>query len=302
MKVLIADDDPVSRRLLEVNLHKWNYEVVSVPDGVRALETLQSPSAPQLAVLDWMMPGKDGPQVCRELRLKQSNRYTYVILLTSRNEKSDVAGGLESGADDYVTKPFEWIELKARLLAGTRIIELQEQLLAAQQELQYRATHDALTGLLNRAAIMERLEVELARTRRHEQPLTVVMADVDAFKLVNDTYGHQTGDAVLQRVAQRINGAVRIYDSLGRYGGEEFLIVLPGCDCTMAKSLAHRFHEAVRLPGMIDRHPEEAVTCSFGVATTLDAKVDSARLIRAADDALYRAKVNGRDRVELTAN
>jgi diguanylate cyclase (GGDEF)-like protein len=299
MKVLIADDDPVSRRLLEASLRNWNYDVVTVADGVQALEALQSDSPPRLAVLDWVMPGKDGPQVCRELRAKHSDLYTYIVLLTSRTHKADVAEGLEAGADDYVTKPFEPLELKARLLAGARIIELQEQLLAAQHELRYRATHDALTGLLNRAAIMERLEEELGRARRHEHLLTVVLVDIDGFKQINDEFGHQAGDAVLQAVAQRLNTATRVYDAVGRYGGDEFLIVLPCCDSSMAGSLAARFHEAVRPAGMVEKNPALPVTCSFGVATAFEGNAESTGLIRSADVALYRAKMKGRDRFEL---
>ncbi len=301
MRVLIAEDDPVSRRIVEITLRNWKYDVVPVADGKAALEILNGENAPRLALLDWMMPLKDGPQVCREIRAEPAPRYTYIILLTTRSGKADIAEGLEAGADDYVIKPFEAIELKARLLAGSRIIELQDQLLEAQEELRHQATHDALTGVWNRAAILDKLEIELQRARRQTTPLTVMMADLDRFKTINDTYGHQAGDVVLRNVAQIMSGAVRVYDAVGRYGGEEFLIVAPGCDVLTAQTLSQRLHSHVGRIAQAANHPAASVTCSFGVVTTIDGNVDSDALIRAADDALYRAKTNGRDRIEVAA-
>jgi two-component system cell cycle response regulator len=299
MRVLIAEDDNLSRRVLETALRNWNYEVISVADGMEALEALQREDPPRLAVLDWMMPGKDGPEVCREIRARPSERYIYILLLTSRNDKADVAEGLQAGADDYVTKPFAAAELRARLLAGSRIIELQEQLLEAQEKLRHQANHDALTGLLNRSAILERLNVELSRARRQKAPLSVVMSDVDRFKNINDTHGHQVGDAVLGEMAQRMSVAVRVYDAVGRYGGEEFLTVLPGCDGPTALALSERLLQQVRRPCEIKNLPDLLVTCSFGIATTLDGSADADCIVRAADDALYRAKAAGRDRIEV---
>jgi two-component system, cell cycle response regulator len=299
MRVLVADDDPVSRRIVEVTLRNSKYDVVVVSDGNQALSALLDRDPPRLALLDWMMPGKDGPQVCREFRANRPTRYTYIILLTGRNTKDDIVEGLEAGADDYVIKPFDAIELKARLLAGSRITQLQDRLLEAQERLRHQATHDALTGILNRGAILDKLETELQRTRRQKLPLTVMMSDIDRFKQVNDTLGHQAGDAVLREVAQSMSGAIRIYDGLGRYGGEEFLIVAPGCDQRESLSLAHRLHGNIRELKIPELGPGSKVTCSFGVVTTQDGEVDSGWLIRMADDALYRAKAGGRDRVEI---
>jgi diguanylate cyclase (GGDEF)-like protein len=299
MRVLIAEDDPVSRRIVEANLRHWKYEVVTAADGNEALAALSSDSPPRLALLDWMMPGKDGPQVCREFRAQAPGRYTYIILLTGRSAKGDVVEGLEAGADDYVIKPFDAIELKARLLAGSRIIELQDQLFDAQEKLRHQATHDALTGVWNRGAILDKLEIELERIRRHKMPLTIILADIDRFKSINDTHGHQAGDVVLRSVAQRMADAIRVYDGIGRYGGEEFLVVAPGCDQREAVTLAERLHEQIRGT----KFPELAfalnVTCSFGLITSALDQIDSGSLIRHADDALYRAKANGRDRVEI---
>jgi diguanylate cyclase (GGDEF)-like protein len=296
MRVLVAEDDPVSRKIVEVSLRQWQYEVVSVADGNQALNTLGGDDPPRLALLDWMMPGKDGPQVCREFRSKPSSRYIYIILLTARGAKDDIVEGLEAGADDYIIKPFDAIELRARLLAGGRIVDLQDRLLEAQEKLRHQATHDGLTGIMNRAAILEKLDVELQRSRRQKMPLTVIMADIDGFKTINDTYGHQVGDIVLRNVAQSLSSTVRIYDALGRYGGEEFLLVAPGCDAKEAGALGRRLQQRVRelvIDGLASN-----VTCSFGLVTTSDGQADTDGLIRAADDALYRAKANGRDRIE----
>jgi two-component system cell cycle response regulator len=299
MRVLIAEDDPVSRRIVEITLRNWKYDVIPVPDGNQALEVLRADDAPRLALLDWMMPGKDGPQICREIRANPTPKYTYIILLTTRSGKADIAEGLEAGADDYVIKPFEAIELKARLLAGSRIIELEDQLLEAQEKLRHQATHDGLTGVWNRAAILDKLEIELQRSRRQGTPLTVMLADIDRFKAVNDTHGHQVGDVVLHSVAQMMSSAVRVYDAIGRYGGEEFLIVAPGCDVQTAQALSQRLHAHVGRQCATEEEPFINVTCSFGVVTTTDGNVDSEKLIRDADEALYRAKANGRDRIEV---
>lgn len=294
MKVLVAEDDPISRRLLEATLTKWGHSVVVAPNGIEALHLLESDDGPRLAILDWMMPGMDGLQVCRKLRADNADRYVYIILLTARHEKADLAQGIEAGADDYITKPFESVELKARLLAGSRIIELEEQLFEAQEQLRYQAMHDSLTGVWSRAAILGRLDAELSRSQRLGTSVTVILADIDRFKQVNDTYGHQTGDAVLRQVAGRMSGAVRAYDCVGRYGGEEFLIVLPGCDSSTAQALAERLLQSVR------QDTEHSVTCSFGVATTAPGYFEAQHLIGAADAALYRAKAEGRDRVVVS--
>jgi diguanylate cyclase (GGDEF)-like protein len=299
MRVLVAEDDPVSRRIVEVTLRNWSYDVVSVPDGKQAFEVLQGDDAPRLALLDWMMPEKDGPQVCREVRALSAKPYTYIILLTNRSGKEDVVEGIEAGADDYVVKPFEAVELKARMLAGTRIIELQDQLIAVQEKLRHQATHDALTGVLSRGAILDKLNIELHRAARQNIPLTIVMADIDCFKSINDTFGHQIGDTVLRNVAQTMSNALRVYDAVGRYGGEEFLIVAPSCDSRTAKTLSARLLSQIRTHTMTSLDSQVTVTCSFGVVTTTDAQMTLESLIRAADDALYRAKANGRDRVEL---
>src|SRR6204780_3486042 len=226
-RVLIAEDDPVSCHLLKSFLVKWDYDVAVVTDGMAALEILEGDDTPRLAVLDWMMPGMEGVQICQRIRERKDRPYVYVLLLSARSQEQDLLRGLELGADDYLTKPFDAQELRARLHVGGRILNLQDDLLGAQEALQFRATHDGLTGIPNRAAIMEALAREISRQSRDNRPFGIVLADIDHFKNVNDTYGHLSGDNVLRMVAQQLRDSTRPYDSVGRYGGEEFLIVAP---------------------------------------------------------------------------
>jgi diguanylate cyclase (GGDEF)-like protein len=302
MKVLIAEDDSISRRMLEAFLVKWGFEVMAAKEGEEAWGILQANDAPRLAVLDWMMPGKDGIDICRSVRKRKGRPYVYILLLTARGQKEDIVEGLEAGADDYVTKPFDPYELRARLRAGRRIVELQEQLLQAREALRDQASRDPLTELWNHATILVILRKELARAARAQSPLAVAMIDVDRFKTINDTYGHPAGDAVLRETSRRLRGAMRTYDSLGRYGGDEFLAVVPGCD----PAAAARFAESFR--ARIDRKAIETpdglipVTLSLGVAALEGfRKVRSDALIRIADAALYSAKIAGRNRVAVAA-
>ncbi|HEV2493063.1 MAG TPA: diguanylate cyclase [Terriglobia bacterium] len=299
MRILIAEDDPVSRRLLEAFLSRWGYDVVSARDGAEAWELLQRENAPTLAILDWMMPGMDGVQVCRKTRERVSQPYVYILMLTAKDRKQDLVQGIEAGADEYMIKPFDAHELKAHLLAGKRILDLQEQLIRAREELRVQATHDLLTGLWNHASILDIVQVELERAQRQDTPLGLVMGDLDHFKSVNDTYGHPAGDAVLREVARRMHSSVRPYDSVGRYGGEEFLVVVPGCDPVDARHQAERLRASVRGRPIALSETSLPVTISLGVAATSQPKAtDAESLLRAADAALYLAKHNGRDRVE----
>lgn len=300
MRVLVADDEPVSRRLLELSLRRWGYDVIVASDGLKVSWILQQPAPPKLLVLDWLMPGMDGVQLCREIRGRQEESYTYVLLLTAKRAKVDVVEGLESGADDYLTKPFDPQELKVRLRTGRRILHLMEQLVVARDALRDLAMHDGLTGLWNRAAIAQTLEDELMRSRRQGSSLGLVMFDVDHFKGINDTYGHPAGDAVLRELAQTVRSVIRSYDSAARYGGEEFLLVLPGCDDVTAVSHAERLRKAISRLVVTTGQGEIRFTASFGVAVAgREAGTDADSLIQAADEALYRAKRGGRDRVEL---
>jgi two-component system, cell cycle response regulator len=301
--ILLAEDDPVSRRVLEAFLVKWGFQVVTATDGLDALRILESAAAPSLAILDWMMPGLEGPQVCQRVRARPERPYVYILLLSVRSEKVDLLDGLESGADDYLTKPFDAAELRARLHVGRRILDLQNKLISAREELRFRATHDELTGLSNRRVVLEAIDREYARRRREGGNLGIILIDLDHFKNVNDTYGHLAGDAVLKEAARRMNASVRPYDTVGRYGGEEFLVVAPSCDSSGAVILAERIRESIQAPPMPSVAGPVSITASCGVAVSTIAKpLDAQELLRSADEALYRAKENGRNRSEFATN
>lgn len=303
MKVLIADDSIVSRHMLEATVRKWGYEPVVACDGQEAWDILQKENAPQLAILDWVMPQLTGPEVCRLARQQQKDKYTYMLLLTSKNQREDLIEGMDAGADDYVTKPFNHHELQVRLRAGRRIVDLQSELLVTQAALRQQATHDSLTKVFNRHSIFEVLDREIGRAEREGLPIGVALLDIDFFKSVNDTYGHIAGDAVLCEAARRIKASIRSYDSLGRYGGEEFLIILPGCDEACTRSQAERIRRnlaAEPMPIHEDAHSDIslALTASFGSTTALPGHpVTAETLLRIADESLYEAKRAGRNRV-----
>lgn len=300
MKVLIADDDSISRSLVKVLLTKWGYEVLEAEDGNDAWSILQEEDSPRLLVVDWMMPGLDGPELCRRLREKGEKNYHYIILLTGRDSKEDIIGGLNAGADDYITKPFSPQELEVRLRAGRRILDLQESLQKTLEIMRHQAQHDPLTGILNHAEILKVLEQELTRGERQHSKLAVIMGDLDHFKKVNDTYGHVAGDAVLVEVARRMKKDIRIYDTLGRYGGEEFLLVLPGCAAEEARLIAGRILTSIRQEPVEFQEHKIYITISLGLALNhIDQHITQIDIVQAADSALYLAKQNGRNRYEI---
>jgi two-component system cell cycle response regulator len=299
MKILIADDDPTIRTILQSALVHLGYRVEVAVTGDHAWAALQAPEAPALAILDWKMPGMTGVEICRRLRECKDATYVYLILLTGMASLDDLVVGLEAGADDYMTKPFKPAELKARLRSGRRILDLQRELLAAQAKLSVLASRDALTDLWNRRVIMEKLDQELVRAQREMNSLGVVLIDIDHFKSINDSLGHSVGDEALQQVANRLAAAVRPYDSVGRFGGEEFLIVAPNCNLYETYKLAERIRKSIYDAPIMSARGPIAVTASFGVgAMTVDDNPDPKTLIEAADRALYRAKDLGRNRVE----
>ena len=295
MKVLIADDSATSRQLLRTALSQWGYEVVMAEDGNQAWEILAQPDPPPMAVLDWVMPHMTGPEVCRKVRETHREPYTYIILLTSKNTKGETVEGLEAGADDYVVKPFDKHELQVRLRAGKRIIDLQMDLLQAREELRERASKDLLTMLPNRSAIANTLDTEISRCHRDRRTVGVILLDIDHFKKINDTYGHFTGDAVLRETAIRLRGNMRPYDQVGRYGGEEFLVVLPNCDLDQAANQAERMRARLHFSPMVADGVEIPVSASFGVTVSDGSERSPDLFVRVADEALYRAKAGGRN-------
>ena len=298
MRILIAEDDPVSRRLLKARLEKWGYEVVVTTDGEEALAVLLGNDAPSMAIVDWMMPKADGVTVCQRVREEKPKPYTYFVLLTAKGATDDLVAGMRAGADDYVVKPFDAHELNVRIRAGRRILELERDLMEARDALQFQATHDPLTGSLNRVVVIEMLQRELVRAEREQIPVSVIMMDIDHFKRVNDSYGHLVGDAGLFEVVKRIQACIRAYDEMGRYGGEEFLVVTPNNTQTAAVEIAERIRRLIGETEIDTSEGRVAVTSSFGVAGMAgENKMDANDLIRAADAALYRAKRGGRNRV-----
>ncbi len=299
-RVFVAEDDPVSRRVVAALLQKWGYHVEAAADGAAAWRELQALDAPRLVLLDWMMPGLEGVEICRRIRADATRPYAYIVLITALSQKQNLLTALDAGADDYLVKPFDGAELRARLHVGRRILAAQDELIAAREALRSQAAHDPLTGLWNHGETLKILEQEVARAARSAEPLAVFMVDLDHFKLINDRHGHLAGDAILRDVARRLTAGVRPYDAVGRYGGEEFLIVAPGIDPEGALEIASRVRELVAgRPVDCDR-TRIAVTASLGVAVSSPGRPpEPMLLVRAADSALYRAKEGGRNRVEL---
>ena len=299
-RVLVAEDDPLYRRALQRFLTRKGYAVQLASDGLQALADATSSDAPRLLVLDWMMPGLPGPEVCRRLRAVPRERYQYILLLTAKHTTADIVEGLEAGADDYLTKPFNVYEFFARVHVGERMIQLQDRLLATQEALRFQATHDPLTGIWNRGALFELLHAEAERGQRKATSLSLFLIDLDHFKRINDNFGHIAGDAVLYEVAQRLNAAVRLYDIVGRYGGEEFIVAATDLESERPQQFAERLRLAVSSSPIHVANATVSVTVSIGVATSDSfAECSIERLIQTADGALYEAKHNGRNRVEM---
>ena len=305
MHILIADDNPVDRTLLKGLLTREGHEVTAAENGLDTWTLLQTESTPKLAILDWHMPGMDGLEVCRRLRQLEQRPYVFVILLTSNDQRQQLLEGLRAGADDYLTKPLDPALLRARLEVARRILDLQSNLMAAQEKLRFQTDHDFLTGLCSRAAILGHLDREISRARRSGTPLGVAIADLDYFKRINDVHGHAAGDRALCEVARRFTSSVRAYDMVGRLGGEEFLILFPGCDAASTVARAERLRKSVcdkplDLPGLpvpLRIH----MTASLGSASVDPlGSEEGADLIARADVALYQAQHSGRNRVEIS--
>lgn len=298
-RILVAEDDPMFRRLLEGWLKQWGHDVTVVNNGAVAWAILQQEEPPDLLILDWMMPEIDGPELCRRIRADQRSAYRYILLITSKDARQDLVSGFEAGADDYLTKPFDRDELRARLRVGERILKLQDDLIRARDRLQFQATHDVLTGLLNRGAILEVFARELDRSRRTRVPMAVLLLDLDHFKRINDTCGHLAGDAVLKEAATRLMHAVRSYDSVGRYGGEEFLVVLPGCDSHQALRIAERLRYSIAQCPVVTGEAQIKFTVSIGLTLAALSEHSADEVLAIADAALYQAKNSGRDRTVI---
>lgn len=313
--IVLAEDDAASRKLLVRQLESAGYAVTACEDGRRALDAICRIGS-CIVVADWMMPEMDGTTLCREVRQLQAVRglgTVYFIMLTAQTERDSVVAGLDAGADDYLTKPYHRSELLARINAGRRIYDLQQGMLAREQELARKnaeleilsqklerlANTDGLTGLTNRRHLLERLDEAWSMSVRRDLPLACILFDIDRFKRINDTHGHAAGDAVLKAVAAACDAQVRPYDLIGRFGGEEFIVVAPDTDAAGAAALAERLRAAVEAAEIAFEGRSIPVTMSLGVAVRGPQHADPAAAIAAADEMLYKAKENGRNQVWL---
>lgn len=296
MRILIAEDDFTSRTMLAAVLRKGGHEIVEVNNGAEAWQTLQQVNAPKMAIIDWMMPEMDGLELVRRVRSLSTDQPPYLIMLTSRGEKADIIAGLDAGANDYLCKPFDAGELRARVKVGFRMVEIQMALLESREALAYQATHDPLTGLFNRRAILDHLHQQLGQAGRHG--LAVAICDIDHFKQINDIHGHQTGDDILCGLATIFKDSLRKDDTVGRMGGEEFLIVSTLRAATDRFALFDRIRRRIAETAMATRSGNLHITLSIGVASAAaDSTVDT--LLERSDLALYQAKNDGRNRVIL---
>jgi diguanylate cyclase (GGDEF)-like protein len=303
-RILVVDDHEDNVELLRARLEAWGYQVDAAHDGMQALEMVHA-APPDLILLDVMMPSVDGNEVARRIKQNPDLPFIPIIMQTALDSTDSKVEGLEAGADDYITKPIEFAELKARLRSMLRIKRLQEeleererQLLEANERLRHMSRTDALTGLANRRYIEQQMDMMFAHSDRLSEPLACVMCDLDRFKSVNDEHGHHAGDAVLKQFAAILKREAREIDSVGRYGGEEFLVLLAGTVLDAAVTFAERVRKQVEGHTFVFEGGSVCRTVSFGVAAWPHPRVaDCDRLIRAADDALYVAKEMGRNRV-----
>lgn len=300
MRIVVVDDDPLGLELLRSRLESWGHEASTFESGEEAWAAIQKEGGPGIAILDWMLPGITGLELCQRIRTLEGP-YTYILVLTGKAQKEDLLDGFAAGADDYLTKPYDVLELRARLRVGARIVELHRRLLRAHEALRLQAVQDSLTGILNHGAVVQALSREVDRARRERHPLALIMADIDWFKEVNDSHGHLVGDEVLREVSRRLRECLRSYDALGRYGGEEFLIVLPNIEVEAALGLAERVRQQISQAPIRVGDLDVPVTLSQGVVTGSGAaNLSAEQLIGAADRALYAAKDSGRDAVRWT--
>ena len=301
MKILVADDDSISRRLMQRILERSGYEVVTAEDGMHAVKELRRPDGPRLALVDWMMPKLDGPALCRKVRERHDDLYVYIILLTAKEQNTDMVAGLEAGADDYLTKPCQPAELRARLHTGRRILQLEDKLIDAREEMRFKATHDGLTSLWDRGAILALARASMYRSSIESFSTSLILCDIDHFKQINDVYGHLAGDEVLQEAASRLRSALRSTDAVGRYGGEEFLLVLSGCGRDQLKALGEQVRRSFDARPFVTTYGTIPVSLSAGAVTIedWDRSIPVEQYLNAADAALYEAKRSGRNRVAL---
>jgi len=290
MRILIAEHDHTTRRLLEVTLCKVGFEIEMYSDCKTAWQALQRDNAPDLVILDWLMPDIGGSRICRQLRTM--NPYCYLILLTSKEQQRATIAGLEAGANDYITKPFSPLELKARLSTGVRLLRLQQEVTASHNAMRDMMKHDVLTGLWNHSTIVEMLEAETLRASQCcRESVGIILADIDHLQQINDSYGHKQGDQVLCAVAHHIHAENRGFNIVGRYSGDMFIIILPCCDEAEAQGFATRL--TTRIAGAPLSVGDHSIEYSISMGITIfdpEDYRDVALLIHQAQQALVRAR------------
>ena len=308
MKILIAEDDAISRLILQKSIQKLGHECLSAADGAAAWELYQQ-TAIDVVVSDWMMPGLDGPELCKRVREHVSEVYPYFLFLTALSDKAHALTGMLAGADDYLTKPLDRDELQMKLIAAERVNALHRQLAVHKAELERlnqnlfaQARRDPLTGLGNRLQLGEDLATLRARVDRYGHSYSIALCDIDFFKQYNDTYGHLAGDEVLRGAAKLLAQLERAGDTVYRYGGEEFMLILPEQTLATATLVMERLRQAVEglaIPHRTHR-ASDVVTISAGLAMLLPGESKSIdTVLQEADAALYRAKEGGRNRVAV---
>ena len=309
MRAVIADDDPVTTAILSRTLQGWGIDVACAPDGLSAWELLTTGPAPELAIVDWMMPGIDGIDLCRRIRQEPTLSAMYVLLLTGRSGREDLVAGLDAGADDYMVKPIDTEELRARVQVGARVGSLQTRLTDQVKELRAARDHlarlvstDVLTNVYSRRWWFELAATEFSRCRRYDTHFSLMVIDLDFFKRVNDTFGHDVGDALLQRFAEMLRNECRQSDVVGRIGGEEFALLAPETSLLDAEHLASRISAAAR--NLVVETPAGDVrcSCSIGISEVVPEDQGIDNVLRRADAALYDAKRTGRDRWKCHEN
>ncbi len=292
LTVLVIEDHPDQRELLMIVLQKEGYRVIAASNGVEALEKLEKDPA-QIVLSDIMMPKMNGFELINKIRSNPAFKNTYLILITARIQEGDRVRGLDLGADDYITKPFSFSELLARVRVGSRVVQYQ-------RHLEYQTLIDSLTGLFNRRAFEKKIEEEFERAKRYHHLLSLLIVDIDNFKMINDTYGHHTGDNVLKKIAEAMQGKTRRSDFACRYGGEEFVLILPETDLANALQAAKKMLAEIReyTFGTVAR--PFSLTISVGISSISNKDYSEwQEMLQDADQALYLAKNKGKDRVEF---
>ncbi len=295
--ILIVEDDKDSREILKIYLSKWDYNVFECSNAIEAYEILKKQNI-KIALIDWMLPGISGLEICKKIREDFKDDYIYIIIITGKKNKNDVVEALSKGADDYIMKPFNFDELKVRIEAGKRILIYYNKIKFKYKKLNEESKIDKLTGIYNRETILKKFHFEFERHKRSSNEFCIIIGDIDFFKKINDKYGHIIGDVVLKQVGEILKKSLRKYDLVGRYGGEEFLIILPYTNLLTAKKVAERLKRNISKYSFSHNGIEIKITMSFGISSSIGS-LNPLEMIDKADKALYQSKFTGRDKISL---